>query len=522
MNYLKVPPHREIPSIRPTYISIGGVNIPPIRHFFRLVWNSDVLSIVCKRFNLQREIGLDSASLDESSLSRFIGGISGTLRKLKGCSGVSGLLGRGILSGLHGVDSILVLDTGGDFGISNSDARAISKASSLHAGINSSDEGKRNNRSVNEIDAIAFKIYMSGSIIMLGGIIISGLEAGRRRQYWWLAVGISCAALGFVIGVSGYPIARHLAPFDSLSENVGVQPIVVPELEFGNVQRQIFVADLVEAAHNAALNERPEALDCVRMNRADDMLTLGMVNRLMREPILQSVIARIGVSAKQADACGDGFANEARERRAVSLGDDARDDVPLAPDCADDGGLASVPASARSAFLIPMPIAVFAADVGFVDFDDTAKLLNVFDEGDADFMAHKPSSLVRTKAHITVDLKSRHSPFADKHQVNNSIPVFERLVCVLEYRSSQVREAIASLRSARVALPMPSHSRDCANLRLAAARAANAFRPAASYQIPDTVVFGLKQLVELCCGQLMNGFDVGHGGISVECGGTVA
>lgn len=47
------------------------------------------------------------------------------------------------------------------------------------------------------------------------------------------------------------------------SEDVSVLSIVVAKLELSNVQRQILVADLVEAPHDATLNQRPEALDCV-------------------------------------------------------------------------------------------------------------------------------------------------------------------------------------------------------------------------------------------------------------------
>jgi hypothetical protein len=42
------------------------------------------------------------------------------------------------------------------------------------------------------------------------------------------------------------------------SEYVGVIAIVMPELKFRNVERQIFAADLVERADNAALNQRPQ------------------------------------------------------------------------------------------------------------------------------------------------------------------------------------------------------------------------------------------------------------------------
>jgi hypothetical protein len=49
-------------------------------------------------------------------------------------------------------------------------------------------------------------------------------------------------------------------------ENIGVRAIVVPELKLGNVKWEIFFAHLVECAHNAAFEYRPEALNRVRVN----------------------------------------------------------------------------------------------------------------------------------------------------------------------------------------------------------------------------------------------------------------
>ena len=66
-----------------------------------------------------------------------------------------------------------------------------------------------------------------------------------------------------------------------------------------------------------------------------------------------------------------------------------------------------------------MPVLVVASDISFVYLDDTSKLLDVFNEGNVDLVAHEPSSLIGTEAHITVDLKGAHAFFADKHQVND-------------------------------------------------------------------------------------------------------
>ncbi len=45
------------------------------------------------------------------------------------------------------------------------------------------------------------------------------------------------------------------------AENVRIVAVVVAPLEFGDIQRQIFPAYLVIAAHDPALQERPKAIN---------------------------------------------------------------------------------------------------------------------------------------------------------------------------------------------------------------------------------------------------------------------
>jgi hypothetical protein len=273
------------------------------------------------------------------------------------------------------------------------------------------------------------------------------------------------------------------------------------------------VTHFVETAHDSALDERPETFNGVRMNRAYYMLADGMVNRLVREAMPQGLVAGESIGAKQADFGRNGFADEAFKRQAISVLDDASDDVPLAFDCADDGTLAGIAAPACSTFLVPMPVFVRTANVGFVNFYNTSELTNVLDERDADLVAHKPSSFVGTKAHISEDLKSAHSLFADQHQVNDAIPIFEWFIRVLKDCAGQMGEAIA-VRRALFALPMMAGSQGV-DLGIAAARADDGFGPAARNQIVDAIFFGLKQRIELRCAQLMDGLRVAsHDGIS--------
>jgi hypothetical protein len=65
-------------------------------------------------------------------------------------------------------------------------------------------------------------------------------------------------------------------------------PIVVAELKLRNVKRQVFLADLVIAADDAEHNQRPEALNGVGVNRADNMLARFMVNDAVIVAVMSS------------------------------------------------------------------------------------------------------------------------------------------------------------------------------------------------------------------------------------------
>ena len=53
----------------------------------------------------------------------------------------------------------------------------------------------------------------------------------------------------------------------SRPEDIHIFAVVVAELEFRDVQRQVLLADFMEAADDAALKDRPEALDRIGMDR---------------------------------------------------------------------------------------------------------------------------------------------------------------------------------------------------------------------------------------------------------------
>ena len=236
------------------------------------------------------------------------------------------------------------------------------------------------------------------------------------------------------------------ASLDRRPKDVRVLAVIVTELELGNIKRHIFAAHFMECADYAALEDRPEAFDGLRMNCADDILTSGMINHAMRIFTVKTLIAGPLIGAKQADFVGDGFADERGESVGSNIRDHASDHIALAADSADDWSFArtDTTGSAATAAFIPMSVFGQAADESFIDFDNSAELINVLHERGSDFMAHEPSDPVGTKTHISIYLQSAHAFLAGEHQVDHAEPLPQRFICVLENRSGDMGEAVVS------------------------------------------------------------------------------
>jgi hypothetical protein len=55
---------------------------------------------------------------------------------------------------------------------------------------------------------------------------------------------------------------------------------------------QVFLAHVVECADDAALEDAPEALNRVGVNRTDNTLLVGMIYRNVRECLVEIAVAR--------------------------------------------------------------------------------------------------------------------------------------------------------------------------------------------------------------------------------------
>jgi len=297
------------------------------------------------------------------------------------------------------------------------------------------------------------------------------------------------------------------------SKNVIVEAVVIFELTFRDVEREIFGADFVIAANNRPLEDAPEAFNRVRVNRADNVLASAVHDGLVRVFVVQAEVAAMLVSGEQADLFRNRFPNEFLHVLFADELQNAGDYVALALHSANDRNLGARSMFAALAALADVFIVVFPANPRFIDFNDAAKLVHVlFDQGGADFVAHAPSGFDRTEAHKAPQLTRADALFGGEHQVRNFIPIPEGLVGVFKDGPGQMGEPVGRFRGAFVALPMMTGSQRL-DLRSAAAGAMDPIRPAPGNQIGNAIVLSDEHCLELSAGKLMNGFGflAGHG-----------
>jgi hypothetical protein len=262
----------------------------------------------------------------------------------------------------------------------------------------------------------------------------------------------------------------------------------------------------VEGADDAPLENRPEAFDGLSVDCADDILTSGVVNGRVREIFVEDVVCRPLIGTKQADFVGDGFSDKCVKRRGLDIRDYPRDNIPPTADGADNRSFAGTNAagSTATAAFIPMTVFCQAADESFINFDDTAELINILHQRSSDLMTHEPSGFIGTEAHITIKLQSAHAFLAGQHEVSNLEPVPQRFVGVLENRSGDMRKSVRNTPSAVHTLPLKGHGFEPIDMTASATRAADAFGPPARNEIDSTSVLVREHGVELGRRELVN------------------
>jgi hypothetical protein len=301
------------------------------------------------------------------------------------------------------------------------------------------------------------------------------------------------------------------ASLNCRSENVRVLPVVIPELELGNIEGHVFPADLVERADDPALEDAPEALNRIRVHRADHVPASAVADGAVGIAG-QRLIDIAFVGSEQANLIRHDFMHKSLRGFLGHAVENAGNHVPFAAERADDRNLSG---RRMLAALAPLPsvfVLVLAADERFINLDNAAELRFRLNERGADFVAHAPSGPVGAEAHDPLNFEGADTLFARQHAMHNAEPLAKRLIRILKDGPGKVREAVAGIaaRCADRALPMVA-AFEAVDLGIVATRALDAFRPSPSDQIGPASLFVRERGLELANGHLVNGFrTAGH------------
>ena len=289
---------------------------------------------------------------------------------------------------------------------------------------------------------------------------------------------------------------------DCYVENVSIEPIIIAELEFRDVQRHILATDFVERTNDAAFDKSFNRL-CV--NCADDILLFRVIDNSVWILVAKMFVTDPFVSAKKADLARYGFMYKRLKSGGADIFDYAGNDITLALHSADDRDFAGTNAASPATVpaLVLMLILCESANKSFVDFYNATKLVNIFNQCRPDLMAHRPSCFIGAKAHSTFDLKGRDALLASQHHMDDTEPIAKRFICIFKYRPSNMGKSI-SIGRTLLALPMPFAGRQIINSRIATTWAMNAFRPSSSNQISSASLLIGEHSLELWHSELMD------------------
>ncbi len=144
--------------------------------------------------------------------------------------------------------------------------------------------------------------------------------------------------------------------------------------ELINVAVQVLVAGVVIDAMQAPLQDRPNALDAVRRHVVTRVLASTVNDRLV------TILAKAGIARMLVSVDGrarlDALPDFGAQRLAMGAINRARHGAPAALPHAENDRLADRPAPSMQLLALVL-VALFAANIRLIDFDDAAQLIKV-------------------------------------------------------------------------------------------------------------------------------------------------
>lgn len=277
-----------------------------------------------------------------------------------------------------------------------------------------------------------------------------------------------------------------------VSEHVGILAVVMAIAELGQVQRQVVLTYLVIRADHAPLEQAPKAVQVRGVDISAHILTLEMIDGLVRELSFESGIAGMFVGRHQRHLFAHRIPDKIAHGYTVRILDDLTDHIALTSNRANDTNLPTSDSGSAATFAT-MSVLVFPADVGFIDFNLAHQLAeSAVLHGGADAMAQIPSGAIGPAPDHTVNLKGADPLLALKHQIENLKPRLERVIGILKNRLGDDRKAIAVPSAARLGFadPVKRTGLECIHVLIIASRTLHAMWPAPFLQILFAGFFG--------------------------------
>lgn len=287
-----------------------------------------------------------------------------------------------------------------------------------------------------------------------------------------------------------------------VSKDVCVLPVVIAELKFRKIERQVLFADVVIGSDDPALEQAPKIVNICRVDISPDVLMTAVVNGLVPiAHVIQRSIASGIICGYQFNIVTHGLTDKVSKRLRAGVLNHFANHVSLAGNRADNSDLA---ATARNMTpLVCMAILVLATEIGFVHFNDAHEFKKVgILHRSAKPVAEIPRGLVGTGADLPVNLESAHALLAVEHRIENLKPRSQRILGVFHDSAGQKREAVASLAALR-ALPV-SRTLQRVHFLVAATRALNARRPAMGKDVLTAGFFRRERFHQLLQRHHMN------------------
>ena len=226
-----------------------------------------------------------------------------------------------------------------------------------------------------------------------------------------------------------------------VGEDARVAPVVEPPLQFFEVAVDVLQADLVERPDDRPFEQRPDALDAVRVQVPDDPLLRGVVDRLVPRVVVRDAhVALEFVGVNGLGLVPDGLSDESVERVPAHVRDTLEAHLATTLDGSRNVDLVG---AASLAALTPN----LSSDHRFVHFHDAKQrraTQAVVAHSLADAVAEVPRRPVGTDAEHLLHLVGADALLRDAHQVDGEEPLLQRQVSVVHDRPSRHRELVAA------------------------------------------------------------------------------